>query len=325
MDILLLLAISIAPGIFLIYRYYSKDIYKKEPWVIIWKSFFWGAATVLPAGLIESSIEFPGKDTIVGMVIENFFVIALTEELCKYAVIRLYSYRNTHFDETMDGIVYGVAVASGFATFENIFYVIQHGLAVGMLRAVLSVPSHIFEGAIIGYWLAKSKFQNTSPLSATMISLTIVVAAHGFFDFVLTYNNAEYFLLSVIPVILLAWLVKIYVKDALTHDLKHIHVSQEVISISEQTIYSDEEKIEIHTESVTVTNNSNSTDYLQKLIRISLYFLGIVCFLTGSFLLLGFVTLMQEGKEELWTISLAIVPMLLGVFLFYKAKKMNSV
>ena len=76
---------------------------------------------------------------------------------------------------------------------------------------------------------------------------------------------------------------------------------------------------------MTVTNNSNSTDYLQKLIRISLYFLGIVCFLTGSFLLLGFVTLMQEGKEELWTISLAIVPMLLGVFLFYKAKKMNSV
>ena len=58
----------------------------------------------------------------------------------------------------------------------------QHGLAVGMLRAVLSVPSHIFEGAIIGYWLAKSKFQNTSPLSATMISLT---------DFVLIHDNIE--------------------------------------------------------------------------------------------------------------------------------------
>jgi hypothetical protein len=75
MEYLLLFAISIAPGIFLIYRYYSKDIYKKEPWVVIWKSFFWGAATVLPAGLIETSIELPNKDQSASANLEmNFFV-----------------------------------------------------------------------------------------------------------------------------------------------------------------------------------------------------------------------------------------------------------
>lgn len=325
MDILLLLAISIAPGIFFIYRYYSKDIYKKEPWVIIWKSFFWGAAMVLPAGFIESSIEIPEKDSVIGMLIENFFIIAFTEELCKYLVIRIYSYRDIHFDEMMDGIVYGVAVASGFATFENIFYVLQHGFAVGMLRAVLSVPSHIFEGAIIGYWLAKSKFQNMSPIFASFVGLLIVVLAHGFFDFILSYNNAQYFILSLIPVILLGWLVKIYVKNALAHDLKHFHRSEDVFSISEEIIISNTENTEIHSESISIKTPTKANNYINQIIKISLYFLAIVCFLTGSFLLLGFVSLLLENKEELWTISIPILPIVIGVFLIYKAKKSNFV
>lgn len=322
MEYLLLLAVSIAPGIFLIYRYYSKDIYKKEPWVVIWKSFFWGAATVLPAGLIESSIEFPGKDTLVGMVIENFFVIALTEELCKYIVIRFYSYRSVHFDEVMDGIVYGVAVSSGFATFENIFYVMQHGLAVGMLRAVLSVPSHIFEGAILGYWLAKSRFQNTSLIYGSIVSLLIVVIGHGFFDFVLTYNKAEYFYLSLIPVILLGWLVRVYVKDALAHDLKFIHTSESVTTantISETISVSNETTSITYAESNTKLTSPSS--YLQKLIYISLYFLAIVCFLTAAFFMLGFVALFQEKKEEIWTLALPMIPFIIGIYFVYRAKK----
>jgi RsiW-degrading membrane proteinase PrsW (M82 family) len=322
MEYLLLLAISIAPGIFLIYRYYSKDIYKKEPWVVIWKSFFWGAATVIPAGLIESSIEFSGKDTLVGMVIENFFVIALTEELCKFIVIRFYSYRSVHFDEVMDGIVYGVAVSSGFATFENIFYVVQHGLAVGMLRAVLSVPSHIFEGAIIGYWLAKSRFQNTAPIYGSIFALLMVILGHGFFDFVLTYNKSEYFYLSVIPVILLGWVVKVYVKNALAYDLKYIHTSENILATSETISLSNETTRIVYSKSNTIITSPNS--YLQKLISISLSFLAIVCFLTAAFFMLGFVILFQKGKEELWTLALPLIPFAIGIYFVYKGKKLKK-
>ena len=319
MEYLLLFAISIAPGIFLIYRYYSKDIYKKEPWVVIWKSFFWGAATVLPAGLIETSIELPNKDTLVGMIIENFFVIALTEEICKYIVIRFYSYKSVHFDEVMDGIVYGVAVSSGFATFENIFYVMQNGLAVGMLRAFLSVPSHIFEGAILGYWLAKSRFQNSSPLFSFIFSLIIVVIGHGFFDFVLTYNKSEFFYLSVIPVILLGWLVKIYIKNALSHDYQNIHSknlnSESTISIPQS------EEINNIPDQKTSYQSVEPKSKINSLIRISLYFLGIICFLTAAFFMLGFVALYQDNKSETWTLILPLVPFLVGLYLIYKGRK----
>jgi RsiW-degrading membrane proteinase PrsW (M82 family) len=324
MEYLLLLALSIAPGVYLVYRYYSKDIYKKEPWVVIWKSFFWGAAMVIPAGLLESSIEFPGKDTLTGMVIENFFVIALTEELCKFIVIRFYSYRSVHFDEVMDGIVYGVAVSSGFATFENIFYVMQHGLAVGMLRAVLSVPSHIFEGAILGYWLAKSRFQNTSLIYGSVVSLLIVVIGHGFFDFVLTYNKAEYSYLSLIPVILLGWLVTIYVKNALAHDVKYIHVSENITVvhvISETTSLPNEGESSSY--SKVNTTVISPVSYLQRLIYISLYFLAIVCFLTAAFFMIGFVALLQEKKEEMWTLALPLIPFIIGIYFIYRAKKVK--
>lgn len=317
---LLLLFLSIMPGLFFIYWYYSKDIYKKEPWIVIWKSFFWGVATVLPAGLLEASIELPGKDTFVGMLIENFLVIAFTEELCKYLAIRFYSYRNIHFDEMMDGIVYGVAVSSGFATFENIFYVMEHGFAVGMVRAVLSVPSHILEGAIIGYWLAKSKFQNVSFIYTSLVSLSIVVLGHGFFDFVLSYKKAEYFYLALIPVLFLGWLLKIYIKSALDYDLKYIHKLEEP-NLSNDSFLESKESTNIYSTHSTMRTASKNS-YLSKFISISLYFLSVVCILFATFLLIGFIALLEDGKEEPWTLSIPFVPFLFGLFFVYKARKL---
>lgn len=315
MDILLLLVVSITPGIFLVYRYFSKDIYKKEPWAVVWKSFFWGAATLIPAGILETSLKIPNLDSFWGMAVENFLLVALTEELCKFLVIRFYAYRNSYFDETIDGIVYGVAVASGFATFENIFYVTEHGMAVGMIRAVLSVPLHVFTGVILGYWLAKSKFQNISPWSANLTALAIVVMAHGFFDFVLSYDAASYFYLSLIPVALLAWLVKRYVTQALAYDAAYIH-NQEAVAATDNLDFSSRstpEKI-----------RAGDVSYFRNIIHVGLSFLAIICFLTASFFMLGFVLTYMEKGEELWTLTIPLIPLLLGMFFVSKARKMKA-
>jgi RsiW-degrading membrane proteinase PrsW (M82 family) len=319
---LLLLTISIIPGIFLVYRYFSKDIYKKEPWAVVWKSFFWGAAMLIPAGILETSIKIPYPNSFWGMAAENFLLIALTEELCKFWVIRFYSYRNVSFDETMDGIVYGVAVASGFATFENIFYVTEHGMAVGLIRAVLSVPSHAFSGAILGYWLAKSKFQNISAWYASFIALSIVVITHGFFDFVLTYQKGSYFYLSIIPVILQAWLVKRYVKQALEYDAAYIH-SPETVSAAINP--NPDSAVRTGEVSDTAVENihSHTTSYARSIVHVALKFLAIFCFLTAAFLMLGFVVNYIEEGEELWVLILPFTPFILGMFFLSKAKKMK--
>lgn len=61
----------------------------------------------------------------------------------------------------VDGIIYAVAASLGFATVENIAYVLEGGFAVGVLRAVLSVPGHAFFGALMGFYMGVAKHAST--------------------------------------------------------------------------------------------------------------------------------------------------------------------
>ncbi|MGQ9701154.1 MAG: PrsW family glutamic-type intramembrane protease [bacterium] len=59
-------------------------------------------------------------------------------------------YNQIEFDEVMDGIVYCVASSLGFATVENIIYVLDRGAGTGILRAFLSVSGYAFFWCIDG-------------------------------------------------------------------------------------------------------------------------------------------------------------------------------
>ena len=67
-------------------------------------------------------------------------------------------YHWDEFDEPMDGVVYGVAVALGFATLENFLFVTRLGLGVAWLRALFAVPAHALFGATMGYYAGRTKF-----------------------------------------------------------------------------------------------------------------------------------------------------------------------
>src|SRR5436853_481905 len=71
-----------------------------------------------------------------------FVVIGFSEEGCKYIMLRFYADRNKAFNEPFDGIIYSVMVSMGFATLENIGYVLNYGFQTGLVRMFLSVPSH---------------------------------------------------------------------------------------------------------------------------------------------------------------------------------------
>lgn len=52
------------------------------------------------------------------------------------------------FDEPGDGLVYSTAASLGFASLENLFYIVQFGPAVMILRAPLSTAGHVVFGAV---------------------------------------------------------------------------------------------------------------------------------------------------------------------------------
>ena len=62
---------------------------------------------------------------------ENFSyaVVGFSEEASKFLGLRFYSYRQKSFDEPLDGIVYSVMVSMGFATLENVMYVMKYAEA----------------------------------------------------------------------------------------------------------------------------------------------------------------------------------------------------
>src|SRR5581483_6753264 len=82
---------------------------------------------------------------------------AAVEELCKWLIFLALIYWWEEFDEPLDGVVYGVALALGFATVENVLFVVRGGLGLGILRAIFAVPAHALFGAAMGFYLGRAK------------------------------------------------------------------------------------------------------------------------------------------------------------------------
>lgn len=186
-----LLALSLAPGIFIALYFYIKDKYEKEPLSAIVFSFFLGCLSVIPAILLESFFmsRFPsnGQDLLITAV-NAFVIIAGAEEFSKYLMLRYYA-KNPNFNEPYDGIFYGVVISLGFAAVENIMYVYQSGFTVGVLRMFTAVPAHAMFGAIMGYYFGLAWQQPKNKNRLMLKGLLSAVMLHGAYDFFLLQEN----------------------------------------------------------------------------------------------------------------------------------------
>lgn len=179
-----LLAIAIAPGIAIILFILHRDAYNREPKLNLLVSFVLGGLSILPAIFIEQLFYNQADNSIAGIAVKAFLVVALTEEVVKYVALRYYSFRQPSFDEPLDGIVYGVVVSMGFATVENILYVQKFGMTVGIQRMFLAVPAHATFGVLMGYFAGKARFsKDRQRLLLTGVFWATVF--HGAYDFFL--------------------------------------------------------------------------------------------------------------------------------------------
>lgn len=171
-----LLFLAIAPAFFIFFYIYTKDRYEPEPLHLVLWIFFLGCMCTIPAGLIE--LFFPDD------VFTSAVVAPVVEELAKFLVVFLFIYRHAEFDEPVDGIIYAMSAALGFATVENIFYVLEGGLAVGIMRALLSVPGHVIFSCIWGAALGIAKFRPKEQEAGILITgLAGAMLLHGIFNF----------------------------------------------------------------------------------------------------------------------------------------------
>jgi RsiW-degrading membrane proteinase PrsW (M82 family) len=200
----LLLALAIAPAFFLLWHFYHADKYKHESKRLLGGTFLLGAVSVIPASFIEILFKRPPPDAGLLAVFLYFVLgVGLVEELMKFISVRIYPYRSKQFDEPMDGIVFGVAAALGFATVENILYVSEGGIWTAVFRALVSVPAHAFYGAILGFYLGEAKIRGR-PLLA-LNGLLFAALLHGLFDTLSTVISSA--VIALISLAAFVWIV----------------------------------------------------------------------------------------------------------------------
>jgi RsiW-degrading membrane proteinase PrsW (M82 family) len=218
---MILVALAVAPSAFWLWYFLRRDRLRPEPRFLVRRVFALGAlaavaAVIVQVALFNATGLWEGRASGWNPVIVAALV-GLTEEAVKFAAVYFGVYRNAEFNEVMDGIVYMVTASLGFATLENLAYVLWGGFEVAVTRALISVPGHAFFGALMGFYMGVAKF--AGPLERRWLFRGFLLAAfaHAAFDSVLFTDT--FLGLIVIPlVVFLWWRAIVHSREALVLD-----------------------------------------------------------------------------------------------------------
>jgi len=114
-------------------------------------------------------------------LVTAFLVVALAQELCKYAVVRYTVYPLPDLGNPVDGLVYMTAVGLGFATFRSHQYLSdldgQVVLSIGAARVVVTTIGHACFAAVQGLAIGWAKFASRTPWRRSLVLLAGLLGA----------------------------------------------------------------------------------------------------------------------------------------------------
>ena len=181
---IIILVVALLP-IWILLQYFIKSDKFPEPTEMLSATFWKGVKICFPVLIVELlitwGIESAGLPAIYKECADAFLCAAMTEEFFKFRVLDTFVSKSSHFDEEMDGIVYGAVASLGFAALENIMYSLSEGLGVAIFRAVSAVPLHAGVGAIMGYYYGKTHFSGKK-VGLFNIGLILAILYHGAYD-----------------------------------------------------------------------------------------------------------------------------------------------
>ena len=183
------LLITVVPSIIIFCYFYFSDKFK-EPKQTITIIFALGILICFPAGIVNTFIidNFQQDTDISKRLYSSFLTAAWVEELLKFLVLYFIVLRRSEFNEPMDGIVYGVTVSLGFATYENYDYVFRLAelweidpYQMAVWRSYSAIPLHGLCGVVMGFYFGLYSF--TAKHKYLILSLLIPYIAHGLYNF----------------------------------------------------------------------------------------------------------------------------------------------
>lgn len=226
------------PSLIWLFYYLRKDIHP-EPKKMIMKVFFWGALATIPALIFQIffsealnqfqylsvfySPEISAYLPSINSLVKWFLVIALTEEVVKYLVVRWVIFGSGELDEPLDIMLYMVVAALGFAALENVLYlfspidnlslaaVLQITITVSFLRFIGATFLHTLCSGLLGYFMALSSLRGKHRFRLTALGLALAVGLHGLYDF--SIINLHYPFNVIVPALVIFGLASFMVYD----------------------------------------------------------------------------------------------------------------
>ncbi len=140
-------------------------------------------------------------------IIIYVLVAPFVEEFVKYLAIKKIGFPSKYFNQIVDGVIYAVTVALGFALFENFLYFggylsggIYSLLAIFVLRMFMSTLLHTLSTGWMGYWMGKAKFNVSSRKKFILIGFGAAVIIHAIFNFLMITGMLFYAVLVLVIV-----------------------------------------------------------------------------------------------------------------------------
>ncbi len=201
---------TLAAALFWLQYFDLKDAIRPEPRALLVTAFALGVAAALMAlGLygLAAALGLPAGPgaTLGGTAFFCFALVGPIEEGTKFLVARAVVFRWREFDEPIDGIVYGCAVALGFATIENLVYAPMLSTVEQIARAVVSPLTHSLWACVWGIGCARALLREQPAwLRRTWQAgtLLLAMALHAAYDYVILGHGAT---LAASGLTLLVW------------------------------------------------------------------------------------------------------------------------
>ena len=178
------------PAVFWLGFFYLMDRHEPEPKQLVAGVCVLGALIAAPlADFVQSQFAPPAALGVAGLspfsldrVLDAVLIVGLSQEMCKYAVVRYTIYMSREFDEPMDGIVYMMACGTGFAVWINFHRLSGQNhevyLSIGAAQAVVTTLAHASFAGVLGYVMGRAKFsRRRAPARGILLMFGLLLAA----------------------------------------------------------------------------------------------------------------------------------------------------
>lgn len=189
------IVLAVLPSLIWLFFYLQEDMHP-EPRYWLFIIFIMGVALAPFVIFLEMALNRWGNSALI------FIIAPLVEETAKYGVVHLALNKNPVLDEPVDGMIYVIAAALGFAAIENVFAIfsfIQIGLPGYLnatfnfmsMRFISAVALHGLASGIAGYHFAKFYFIEKNPV-LILKGLFLATVLHGIYNFLITKKGEDF-------------------------------------------------------------------------------------------------------------------------------------